>query len=313
MRPLDVAVRDEREPEWMARNRAIEAVLAEDAATDRDVRAEVVAWRQRASLPVDDAVIDGLVSRGAHALAHPGMWETPDEAGRRMRAEAVIAESADTVEAYVDAHADIHAGSWIEWNDNEPTFVVAFVDDVKRHARALDFPSVRVTRRARPLHELKPIVHEIALGRLEGRVPPATEWPTVGVDVVNNIVEVCGVGPDQHVAAAWLSQRYGDRVRLSWWGSAEPRVAPLSWQVWEASADDPQVVTVRWSMNSAYDVARVEVHENADTVEIAVFERIPSGMTTMAAAYRSTEVRLDEPIGTRRVIDALTGRARPRL
>jgi hypothetical protein len=297
----------------MARNRAIEAVRAEDAATERDVRAEVVAWRQRASLPVDDAVIDGLVSRGARALAHPGMWETPDEAGRRMRAEAVIAESADSVEAYVDAHADVHAGSWIEWNDNEPTFAVAFVDDLERHARALDFPGVRVTRRARPLHELKPIAQEIALGQLRGKVPPGTEWPTVGVDVVNNIVEVCGVGPDEREAAAWLSQHYGDRVRLSWWGSAEPRVAPVSWQVWEASAADPHAVTVRWSTNSTYDLARVEVHEDADSVEIAVFERIPSGMTTMAAAYRSSELRLGEPIGKRRVIDAVTGRARPRL
>jgi hypothetical protein len=313
MGPCDVMMRDEREPEWMARNRVIAAVLAEDAAADRDVRAEVVAWRRKTGLPVDDAVIDGLVTRGPGALAHPGMWETPDEAHRRKRAQAVIAESADTVEAYVDAHADVHAGSWIEWNDNEPTFVVAFVDDLERHARVLDFPRVRLTQRARTLRELQPIAEEIVLGQLEGKVPPGTEWPGAGVDVVDNVVEVCGVGPDERAAAAWLAHRYGDRVRLTWCGSAEPRVVPVSWQVWEASAHDPHLVTVRWTMNSAYEVARVEVQEDADSVEIAVFERIPSGMTTMAGAYRSAEVQLGEPLGERRVLDSVTGRARPRL
>ena len=220
---------------------------------------------------------------------------------------------ADAVEAYVRAHEDGHAGSWIEWNDAEPTFVVAFVDDPARHADALKFPGVRVTRHARTLRELQPIAEDVVLGQFAGEVPAGTVWPTAGVNEPDNVVDVVGMGPYERAAADWLAQRYGDRVRLIWWGSAEPRVAPMSWQVWDASPEDPRVLTVHWKTNSEHRFERLEIDRRRDRIRVTVFEAAPAGVTSMAAAYRFAEVRLDAPLGTRAVIDAVSGRPRPRL
>ena len=205
------------------------------------------------------------------------MWETADEAARRRRGEAVIAHVAAAVEDYVRAHSDCHAGSWISWTDGEPTFVVAFTDDLERHAEALRFPGVSVVLRARPLQALQRIVDSVSRSMLAGEMPPDTGWVTIGVDAVENVVSVTGMGVDEQVAAAWLAQRYDDRVKLTWWGSAEPRVEPVSWQVWEGAADDARVVTVHWTTNSAYPFQRVDTEEDADTVHITVFETVPRG------------------------------------
>src|SRR5689334_2238501 len=113
---------DEPSSPWSEARQAIDEVLAADRAADYDRRAEIVSFRKRAGLPADEAMIEQVLAHAQRGLAHPGMWETEEEAGRRERGQAVT----DAVDAYVEAHADSHTGSWYEWKNHEPTLVVAF-------------------------------------------------------------------------------------------------------------------------------------------------------------------------------------------
>ncbi len=164
---------------------------------------------------------------------------------------------------------------------------------------------MRVTER--PRSELPAIMEDL----FAAEPPAGAIWWHIALDEAETVIELKGTGPDEAAAAAWLAQRYGERVRLSW--EACEAVRPVSWQVWEASSADPRVLSVRWQSNSAYTFDRVEFEEGLETVRITIFESQFKGQTTMMAAYRSADVRLREPIGTRRVIDAVTARSRRRL
>jgi hypothetical protein len=307
---FDPVVREVPEPPWLGLYRAIDLVAAEDAAAAYDRRAEIVRFREQAGLAVDDAVIEDLLARGASGLAHPGMWETGEEAARRQRGQALIDAASDAVDAYTDAHEDTFADSWIEWNDHVPTLVVAFTDEPEPHAAALDHPGVRVTRGARARRELQPVAEEIVMAQLRGEAPAGTMWITAVPRPVDGVIEVIGIGPDERAAAAWLARRYGDLVRLSWQGSAEPRVVAASWQLWEPSAGDPGALTVHWRTNSAHSFDHADVEATSDHIKIGVLETVPAGPISAAGAYRSTELHLDEPVGARAVIDAVTDRPR---
>ena len=300
-------------PEWLTRNQAIDAVARADAAADRDDRAEIVTFRDQARLAHDDAVIDSLLAGGAKGLAHPGMWETPEEAARRQRGQALIDAASQAVDAYIDAHPDTFADSRIEWDDHVPTLVVAFTDDPERRAAALERPGVRVIRGARARRELEPVAEAIVTAQMREEAPAGTLWTTAYANAIDRVIEAHGIGPDERAAADWLAQRHGELVRLTLRGSAEPRVAAVSWQLWEPSSEDPCALTVRWQTNSAHRFQRVEGDEAPDGSRIGVVETVPAGFITAAGAYRSTEVRLNEPVGPRRVIDAVTGRPRAQL
>src|SRR4051794_4796444 len=84
-------------PQWWT---AIDEVLAEDRVADYDARAEIVAFRERVGLPVDDALIEQVLAHAERGLAHPGVWETEQEAARRERGKALIDASEEAVEAY---------------------------------------------------------------------------------------------------------------------------------------------------------------------------------------------------------------------
>jgi hypothetical protein len=144
-------------------------------------------------------------------------------------------------------------------------------------------------------------------------MPAGAQLIAVGVDVSANLVEVCARGPDGQALAGRLAERYGDRVRLVWEGPDGERIVPVSWQVWDAAPEDQQLVTIGWQTNSAYRFERAEVEETADSVQITVFEAQPAGFVTLAGAGRAAEVRLQAPVGTRRIIDTVTGRPRPHV
>lgn len=227
-----VLEREPQPPEWLAEHEGIIAVRDQDSAADYDERAAVVAWRKKEGLPVDEAVIEQVLALGASGLDHPGMWETPQESARRRRGEAMIAHSRDAVDAYVEAHADTHAGSWIEWRDNEP--------DRRRLAR-------RAPRARRP-------------------------------------IALAGIGGARSAT--------GVMARL------------------EALSRRPARAHVHYHTNSAYTFERVEAGETPDQVRITVFEGQPNGVITLAGAVRSATVRLEQPAGTRRIVDAVTQRPR---
>jgi len=243
----------------------------------------------------------------AGRLAHPGMWETPQESARRERAQRVVDDAEPAVRAYARRHRDGYAGCWVEWNDNMPRWVLAFTGDVERHAGALDRLGVRVAKHRRSLRALEALTDEL----FAADPPAGAVWSSAGVLEDHNVVEVLAMGPDEAAVAEWLADRYGDAVRLRWLGSSEPEIGPVPWHVWRPSADD-RVVTVRYRTNSAYTFDHAEAQESADAVRITVFESQPRGFITMAAQDRSADVRLREPVGARRVIDTATGRVRPR-
>src|SRR4051794_29695693 len=134
------------------------------------------------------------------------MWETREEAARRERGQALIDACVEAVDAYAEAHADTFAGSRYEWNENEPTLVVAFAGELEPHVAALNYPGVRVVGGPRPRRELDRILEEVIMAQ-----PPAgAEWVGGGVfDEQFDGVEVWAMGPDESVVATWLADRYG--------------------------------------------------------------------------------------------------------
>jgi hypothetical protein len=141
--------------------------------------------------------------------------------------------------------------------------------------------------------------------------PGDTSWWHVDLDETENVIYLKGTGSDEAAAAAWLAERYGDRVRLTW--EPDEALRKVSWQVWEPSPEDPCAVTVRWQTLPANRLERVEAAETPEAVRITVFEMQFKGMNLTSAEYRESVVHLDAPIGDRRILDGVTGRERPRL
>jgi hypothetical protein len=119
---------------------------------------------------------------------------------------------------------------------------------------------VRVLGARRALRGLEAIQRALVFAKW----PAAARWLDIGVDPRAGVVTVAAAGPSHDAVAAWLAERHGDLVRLTWLGSSEPGVEPVSWQLWRPSGEDPCVITVLYETNSAYPFERVELEETAD-------------------------------------------------
>src|SRR4051794_8038272 len=116
--------------------------------------------------------------------------------------------------------------------------------------------------------------------RLRRHAPLGALWLDASVNHAENVVDVIAIGPNERSAAVWLAVRYRDLVRLVWRGPNEPRSKSVPWQVWEASVDEPCLLTVNWTTNPAHRFQRVELDESPDSVRVTVVETAPRGFTS---------------------------------
>jgi hypothetical protein len=71
---------------------------------------------------------------------------------------------------------------------------------------------------------------------------------------------------------------------------------------------DGTSLTLFYGTGGGARLERVDVDEAPDRVTVAIVERVPNGPRTLELQLAEQTVRLERPIGDRRVIDAATGR-----
>jgi len=84
-------------------------------------------------------------------------------------------------------------------------------------------------------------------------------------------------------------------------------VHPVCWsRAWPS--EDGLSVSVAYMTSRYFLVERIEVSETDRTVTITVFERIPEGLSPLAASPRIREVGLEKPLAGRSIIDGAPGK-----
>jgi hypothetical protein len=92
---------------------------------------------------------------------------------------------------------------------------------------------------------------------------------------------------------------------------------PLEWSVYEPGKDDRAVRVLFFQSGTAagpnFPVAEVQLAESEDTVAITLYEHAFGEVELLARVSGCIEVMLDEPLGTRKLIDGSNGREARRL
>jgi hypothetical protein len=290
-----------------------EVWAAADALRDRDAetRADIRRYRREMGLTADDAIVEWFFRQEER---FSGRWLTGEEEAAAERREARIEAGAAAVTAYVEAHRDEFAGEWRHWSSGLPTIVVAFTGNVRGHRRALaelhPHPDVvEVVERRNSLARLEALM-ERAEECLDQLAELGIAWDIIGIDEENSRVELEIFAPDEIAARRVIAERLGDDVAVVHLGPKSTTVEPVPWHLWSVDHTDRRL-TVHYATNTAYEPHSVEHDEDERAVKVTVLERMPAGITTLAATTRRATVDLSRPLGDRVVIDASTGDQRP--
>jgi hypothetical protein len=212
------------------------------------------------------------------------------------------------VRDYIAAHRDAYAGSWFEWSGEQARMTLGFTRDVERH-RARLAPAIDAEARARSIDELERLsrlAHEFACELPDITVPGGR------IDDRENAVLIDVVAKPEAAAraAAALRARFGDAVRINV-VAEEPTVdTPALFHHYSVDATGC-VLTVYWNSGNCKPLP-LEITEADDHVAVRVTERWSVGANPAYGRGRRASARLRRPLGDRRVIDATTGKRRPR-
>lgn len=213
-------------------------------------------------------------------------------------------ELGDAIEAYLERHRDEFVDTWLEWDGDDATLVVAFLGDVERHQRALG-SRVQVCQRPYTRAELQRVADELF-----------DEWDdssrgvtvmSAGAHPPDGVAFLEAVTPDPDGLRAALAERYGDMVRLEWLGPEDHVPQPVEVTGW-AIADDDVTLTASW-YGSGSEPLPLELTETADEVRVLARELCWVGAIAAVAVPSSQTAVLSVPLGGRPVVDVTTGRA----
>lgn len=189
-----------------------QALAAAGEREDRELSAPLLDEFRRnrlsSDLPADDATV-------LHVYADHGWWGshdylTPEESERIEPLNDHVAAARKIVHAYRQPFTDTYAGSWVEWTNGEPTYVVAFKGDLEPHRELLELPQVALYSTIRSRAELDALMEAIVAD--EG----LPFWNLIGPDEKAGIVVVGGDGPGETEWRARMHERFGDAVRVKW-------------------------------------------------------------------------------------------------
>jgi hypothetical protein len=262
--------------------------------------------RRRFGFRSDKAYVRKLVRRG--------MWDsdrsmpaTPRE-NRYLRLRARLTLGA-RAHRYLERRPRLDGGVSIEdgW-PREPYMLVRLTRDRAKHARALR----QRARFPRNLRTARVPVSERALRRIQDRIDfdahesDGFDVKTTTVDIDSSKVQI-GLITKRTDHRAYFRSRYGRHVRTFVIATEQtsPECAEIVGYVVSA---DGLTLTIRYASGGGATFDRAELVERDDRVEIGIVEQGPNGPRTSDYYEGAATVRLARPLGTRRVVDATTGK-----
>jgi hypothetical protein len=283
-----------------------EVVFAVDAAAEDTLAALVAPLVIQRTSRVDGGW-SGDLFYPAPQLREPD--HRPAKRSRRADASMDAAVAArDAVRDYIAAHREDYAGSWFAWNGDLARMTLGFTRDVQRHRAELG-PAIDVEARAHSIRELEQVqrsAHELI------RELPDIEAPMSVIDDRANAVLVDVVAKPAAAARCdeALRARFGDTVRIKVIAKVPTVDEPALFHHYSVDASG-RVLIVYWNSGNCRPLP-LEITEADDHVAVRVTERWNVGPRLLYARGQRASVRLRRPLGDRTVIDATTGKTRPR-
>jgi hypothetical protein len=248
-------------------------------------------------------------------LIRQGMWEydvgyipaTPRE-NRYLRLRDRLRLGARAYR-YLERRPHLSGGTSIEddW-PRGPYILVRLTRDRAKHTRALH----RRARFPRNLRTVTVPVSERALRRVQHRVDFDVHEPDgfhvkgtgVDIDASKVVIELITTRTDH---AEYFAARYGAHVATVVIATelTSPECAPI---VGYRVSADGLTLTVRYASGGGATFDRYELVEHDDSVEIGIVEQGPNGPRTSDYREGTATVVLGRPLGSRRVVDATTGK-----
>ena len=263
--------------------------------------------RRRFGFRSDKAYVRKLVRRGMWEYDVGYMPATPRENRYlRLRDRLTLGPRA---QRYLRRRPHLSGGVSIEddW-PRGPYMLVRLTRDRAEHTRALR----RRARFPRNLRTVRVPVSERALRRVQHGIDfdaheaDGFHVMMTGVDIDRSKVEV-GLITKRTDHRAYFRARYG---RHLWtYVIATELTSPECAEIvgYDVSADG-LTLTVRYASGGGATFDRAELAEHDDRVEIGIVEQGPNGPRHLDYREGTATVTLSRPLGTRRVVDATTGK-----
>jgi hypothetical protein len=261
------------------------------------------------------AVDDDTLERVADAVMDPryrivGSFYTAEESEDELP-DGVY----ERVEQYLDRHPEIDGGIEIEWRNERLTLFVGIVGDPQAHRAALariGGERVVLERRPRTVAELRAIED-----RIDADTPQLTDaglrLESVWSKPERGVVEVYVIGgSDESAVAELFAGRYGEAVVVVWLGPRPHREVAHPFASWTSEGHRIRVFFALDHNGQRPGKARVE-RETDEHIVIALSRLEPVGRKTLIGGFAAhqADVELRAPVGSRAVVDASAGVARP--
>ncbi len=273
---------------------------------------EVAAESRRGwELSVDHAsLVQALRDVRAGGRMSGGVYWTAEE----ERDDQAVDGLYEQVDAALVPFASRLAGTRLKWEDGKRTYEVGVVGDpapLRDAVRMVPYAErVRIVSRTVSEEALKPVGQAVWAAK--------DELETLGIvlqgmslNVAAGVYELMVVGPDEPRGRAVLRERFGERVRVDWIAAATTESQPRAFASWTAEG---RLLTVySWHDRNGEEPGSSTFAEYADRVEVGLRVLVPTGFTTDIGGWHPIRetVELDEPLGSRDVVDRTGGVVRP--
>jgi hypothetical protein len=271
-------------------------------------REQITRWRAELGLDTSPSVIGELARRDGRELLDP-IWAIDEAEAKVLRTRFAQAEAAlpdDVIAELRAVHADVWLMNYIGVREGRPVAVVVVSGDqraVREDAKARSSNPQLVEVIEEPRRDLTEVRRRIESDRRRGFV--AGE---LSVLVVNEIpsgeLEVWVLAPTEALATAWTRERYGEHVKPFYLGPTRYQVMPTMWKEWRQTAPDVIEITFRTLLQR--QPAGVSVSETDDEVIVVINEGRDVIVEEARGTTRTVAVKLQAPLGTRRVRDGST-------
>lgn len=236
-----------------------------------------------------------------------GSFSLMPPSGAPEGSESFARELAAFISPYLEEHEDVFGGIWLDsLGHGQVSCFVAFTDDLAPHRAALD-PRVHVMTARFSSGDLEEIRDDV---RAFVNAYDGARLREEAIDERSNRVVVAVETVEPEALRMALRERFGDMVAVR----VDVFVTKLaSFEAWSLDhTDEGEDLTVHWLGGAGERAHRVELVETDRHVRVAVLFEQHEGAPALSGMDMSATGRLAAPLADRVVIDATTGKQKPR-
>jgi hypothetical protein len=262
-------------------------------------------------LPVDHAsLLQAVRDVRTGGRMHGGVYWTAAE----ERDDQAVHDLPEHVDAALAPFTPRLAGTRWRWEGTKRIYEVGVVGDPTPLREAVS--RVRFAERVRVVCRT---VSEEALEALGEDVWAASdELEALGIvlqgggpNTEAGTYDLMVVGPDEARGGAALQSRFGERLRVDWIAAGTSESQPRAFATW--TAEDRSLTVHSWHDYNGEQPGSCTVAQYTDRVEVELRVLVPTGFTTLIGGWQPIRetIELDEPLGSRAVVDRTGGVSRP--